>query len=155
MIPADIPTILDCKVGDVGSTAAAYARGIFEEWKFDSATVNPFLGEDSIAPFLSYPDRGVIVLCKTSNPGSGEWQDLVVGEPAGEALFVNLPIESTVGRTTTRPVSDWWSAPHIRSSCHTSAKDARSFRFFFQASGPRRVTWKHRWQKDLTPTATG
>lgn len=90
MIPADIPTILDCKVGDVGSTAAAYARGIFEEWKFDSATVNPFLGEDSIAPFLSYPDRGVIVLCKTSNPGSGEWQDLVVGEPAGEALFLKL-----------------------------------------------------------------
>jgi orotidine-5'-phosphate decarboxylase len=90
MIPTDIPAILDCKVGDVGSTAAAYARGIFDEWKFDAATVNPFLGEDSLAPFLSYPDRGVIVLCKTSNPGSGEWQDLVVGEPEGEELFLKL-----------------------------------------------------------------
>lgn len=89
MIPADIPAILDCKAGDVGSTASRYARGIFDEWKFDAVTVNPFLGEDSLAPFLAYPDRGVIVLCKTSNPGSGEWQDLEIGED-GEPLFLKL-----------------------------------------------------------------
>lgn len=89
MIPADIPAILDCKAGDVGSTASRYARGIFDEWKFDAVTVNPFLGEDSLAPFLAYPDRGVIVLCKTSNPGSGEWQDLEIGE-GGEPLFLKL-----------------------------------------------------------------
>lgn len=89
MIPADIPTILDCKAGDVGSTASRYAKGIFDEWGFDGVTVNPFLGEDSLAPFLAYPDRGVIVLCKTSNPGSGEWQDLQVGDD-GEPLFLNL-----------------------------------------------------------------
>jgi orotidine-5'-phosphate decarboxylase len=89
MIPKRIPAILDCKAGDVGSTASRYARGIFDEWGFDAVTVNPFLGEDSLAPFLAYPDRGVIVLCKTSNPGSGEWQDLEVGE-AGEPLFLKL-----------------------------------------------------------------
>jgi orotidine-5'-phosphate decarboxylase len=90
MIPPEIPAILDCKAGDVGSTAAAYAHGFFDEWKFDAVTVNPFLGEDSLAPFLAYPDRGVIVICKTSNPGSGEWQDLVVGEHGGEPLFLKL-----------------------------------------------------------------
>ena len=90
LIPRDVPAILDCKAGDVGSTAAAYARGIFDEWEFDAVTVNPFLGEDSLAPFMAYPDRGVIVLCKTSNPGSGEWQDLIVGESDGEPLFLKL-----------------------------------------------------------------
>lgn len=90
LIPAHIPVILDCKAGDVGSTAAAYARSFFDEWKFDAVTVNPFLGEDSLAPFLAYPDRGVMVLCKTSNPGSGEWQDLTVGDADGEPLFLKL-----------------------------------------------------------------
>jgi orotidine-5'-phosphate decarboxylase len=90
LIPAEVPAILDCKAGDVGSTAAAYARGIFDEWSFDAVTVNPFLGEDSLAPFLAYPDRGVLVLCKTSNPGSGEWQDLQVGHDGGDPLFLKL-----------------------------------------------------------------
>lgn len=89
LIPSSIPAILDCKAGDVGSTAAAYAKGFFDELGFDAVTVNPFLGEDSLAPFLAYPDRGVIVLCKTSNPGSGEWQDLNVGD-AGGPLFLKL-----------------------------------------------------------------
>jgi orotidine-5'-phosphate decarboxylase len=70
--------ILDAKVGDIGSTAEAYAAGYFADWRFDAVTVNPYLGEDALAPFLRYPDRGVIVVCKTSNPGSGELQDLAV-----------------------------------------------------------------------------
>jgi orotidine-5'-phosphate decarboxylase len=77
-IPADIPVILDAKVGDVGSTAEAYATGYFDTWGFDAVTVNPYLGEDSLAPFLERGDRGVIVVCKTSNPGSGDLQDLQV-----------------------------------------------------------------------------
>jgi orotidine-5'-phosphate decarboxylase len=80
LIPPGIPVILDCKVGDVGETARAYARGYFDEWDFDAVTVNPCLGEDSLEPFLSRADRGVIVLAKTSNPGSGDFQDLSVGE---------------------------------------------------------------------------
>lgn len=92
LVPPHIPVILDSKVGDIGSTAAAYARGYFDEWDFDAVTANPYLGEDSLAPFLAHPGRGVIVLCKTSNPGSGELQDLAVGDGAGTAqpLFLAL-----------------------------------------------------------------
>ncbi|MEA2512714.1 MAG: orotidine-5-phosphate decarboxylase [Thermomicrobiales bacterium] len=91
MIPVEIPVILDCKVGDMDNTAARYAKGYFEEWGFDAVTANPFLGEDSLAPFLGYADRGVIVLCKTSNPGSGDLQDLVVRDGEWDrALFLAL-----------------------------------------------------------------
>lgn len=79
-IPADVPVLLDCKVGDIGSTAAAYARAFFDEWGFDGITVSPYLGEDSLAPFMSYDGKGVIIVCKTSNPGSGDFQDLSVGD---------------------------------------------------------------------------
>ncbi|MBW3633252.1 MAG: orotidine-5'-phosphate decarboxylase [Chloroflexi bacterium] len=74
-IPRNIPVILDAKVGDVGSTAEAYATGYFDTWNFDAVTVNPYLGEDSLAPFMRRGDRGVLVVCKTSNPGSGDLQD--------------------------------------------------------------------------------
>ena len=76
LIPAHIPTILDAKVGDIGSTAEAYATGYCDTWEFDAVTVNPYLGEDSLAPFLARHDRGVIVVCKTSNPGSADLQNL-------------------------------------------------------------------------------
>lgn len=76
LIPRDIPVILDCKVGDMGSTAAAYAAGYFGEWDFDAITANPYQGEDSLAPFLSHPEKGVFILCRTSNPSSGDLQDL-------------------------------------------------------------------------------
>jgi orotidine-5'-phosphate decarboxylase len=78
LIPAYIPVILDAKVGDIGSTSEAYATGYFDTWDFDAVTVNPYLGEDSLAPFLSRGDRGVIVICKTSNPGSADLQNLSV-----------------------------------------------------------------------------
>jgi orotidine-5'-phosphate decarboxylase len=79
-IPAHIPVILDAKVGDLGNTSEAYAAGYYDEWGFDAVTVNPYLGEDSLEPFLRRPEKGVIVLCKTSNPGSGDFQDLPVGD---------------------------------------------------------------------------
>lgn len=85
-IPADIPVLLDCKVGDIDSTATAYARGFFEEWDFDAITVSPYLGEDSLAPFLKYADRGVISICKTSNAGSGDLQDMNLAA-TGAPLF--------------------------------------------------------------------
>ncbi|MDQ3043991.1 MAG: orotidine-5'-phosphate decarboxylase [Chloroflexota bacterium] len=87
LIPPEIPVILDCKVGDIASTAAAYARGYFDEWGFNAITVSPYLGEDSLAPFLAYPDRGVLVLCKTSNPGGGDFQDLTNGS---EPLYLTV-----------------------------------------------------------------
>lgn len=89
LIPRDVPVILDCKVNDMGSTAAAYARAYFDVWDFDAITANPYMGEDALAPYLSYPSRGVFILCKTSNPGSGELQDLPVGD-AGKPLYLDL-----------------------------------------------------------------
>jgi orotidine-5'-phosphate decarboxylase len=74
-VPEDIPVLLDCKVGDVGDTARAYAASWFDVLRVDACTVNPYLGEDTLAPFLSYEGKGVIVICKTSNSGSGDLQD--------------------------------------------------------------------------------
>lgn len=84
LIPSSIPVILDAKVGDIGSTAAAYAAGYFDTWDFDAVTVNPYLGEDSLEPFLRHGDRGVLVVCKTSNPGSGDLQDVSMKAPTRE-----------------------------------------------------------------------
>jgi orotidine-5'-phosphate decarboxylase len=78
-IPGDVPVIGDIKRGDVGNTAAAYARAAFEAWGFDAVTVSPFLGRDSVEPFLAYEGRGCYLLCRTSNPGSADFQALDVG----------------------------------------------------------------------------
>ena len=77
----DIPVILDAKRGDIGATAKLYAREAFERYRADAVTVNPYLGGDGLAPFLDYvdpngADKGVFILCRTSNPGSGEFQAL-------------------------------------------------------------------------------
>ncbi|MEW6233285.1 MAG: orotidine-5'-phosphate decarboxylase [Chloroflexota bacterium] len=75
-VPQGIPVILDAKRGDIGSTAQAYARAAFEYWRADAVTVNPFLGYDAVEPFLRYADRGVLLLCRTSNPGASDFQGL-------------------------------------------------------------------------------
>jgi orotidine-5'-phosphate decarboxylase len=74
-----IPVILDSKRGDVGNTAERYALEAFERYGADAVTVNPYLGSDSLEPFLCYADKGVIVLCRTSNPGAADLQDLDCG----------------------------------------------------------------------------
>ena len=78
----DKPVILDAKRGDIGSTAALYAKEAFERYAADAVTVNPYLGEESVAPFLQYPGRGVAVLCRTSNPGSDWLQRAPADAPA-------------------------------------------------------------------------
>jgi orotidine-5'-phosphate decarboxylase len=70
--------ILDAKRNDIGNTAAAYAREAFDRYDADAVTVNPYMGEDSIRPFLARPDRGAILLCRTSNPGAKDFQDLLI-----------------------------------------------------------------------------
>src|SRR6185295_5968998 len=74
-----IPVILDSKRGDVGNTAVRYAIEAFERYGADAVTVNPYLGGDSLEPFLQYEQKGVIILCPTSNPGARDVQDLPVG----------------------------------------------------------------------------
>jgi orotidine-5'-phosphate decarboxylase len=77
-----IPVILDAKRGDIGSTATHYAAEAFDRYAADAVTANPYLGRDSVQPFLDRADRGVVILCRTSNPGAGDLQDLVVdGRP--------------------------------------------------------------------------
>jgi len=79
----EVVIICDAKRGDIGNTSRAYARALYEVWGFDAATVSPYLGGDSVEPFLAYEDRGVFLLCRTSNPGASDLQDLVVGEKGG------------------------------------------------------------------------
>lgn len=83
-LPAGIPVIADAKRADIGNTSRAYARAILEVLSFDAVTVNPYLGWDSLLPFFEYRGKGVFVLCKTSNPGSGDLQDLVID---GERVY--------------------------------------------------------------------
>lgn len=78
------PVILDAKRGDIGSTAEQYAIEAFERFRADAVTINPYMGRDSIEPYLAYRDKGIILLCRTSNPGGSDLQFLDVG---GEKLY--------------------------------------------------------------------
>lgn len=84
-----IPVILDSKRGDIGSTAEHYALEAFERYGADAVTVNPYMGLDSIEPYLSHSGKGVIVLCRTSNPGGSDLQFLNVS-PNGEPLYLHV-----------------------------------------------------------------
>ena len=75
-IPENIPVIADAKRSDIGNTARAYARALFDILNFDATTVNPYLGFDSIEPFIEYRDKGVFILCRTSNAGAVDFQAL-------------------------------------------------------------------------------
>lgn len=75
-IAGKVPVIGDAKRGDVGNTAKAYARALFDVFGFDAATVNPYMGFDAMEPFLKYKDKAVFILCRTSNPGAADFQDL-------------------------------------------------------------------------------
>ena len=73
----------DAKRGDIASSSRQYARAMFDRWSFDAVTVNPYTGRDSLEPFFDYRDRGVLVLCRSSNPGGADFQDLVLSGPDG------------------------------------------------------------------------
>lgn len=75
----EIPVILDAKRADVGNTSENYALEVFRIFKADAVTINPYLGLDAVEPFLKYKDKGIIVLCRTSNPGASDFQDLEIG----------------------------------------------------------------------------
>jgi orotidine-5'-phosphate decarboxylase len=82
-----IPVILDAKRGDIGDTARQYAVEAFDRYRADALTVSPFMGHDSIEPYLEWPGKGVFLLCRTSNPGGGDFQSLETG---GERLFERI-----------------------------------------------------------------
>ena len=80
----EIPVILDAKRGDIGSTAEKYVQEVFGRYKADAVTVNPYMGFDTLQPFLNQRDKGIIILCRTSNPGARDIQDL---ESSGKKLY--------------------------------------------------------------------
>jgi orotidine-5'-phosphate decarboxylase len=87
-IPEDIPVIADAKRGDIGNTAAAYARAIFDVLGCDATTVNAYGGHDAVEPFLDYADKGILIWCRSSNPSAGDFQDLAVqAEGGGRPLW--------------------------------------------------------------------
>lgn len=83
----NVPVILDAKRGDIGSTAAMYAREAFEHYGADAVTVNPYMGADTVLPFAEHSDKGVIVLCRTSNPSAADFQDRLID---GEPLYIHV-----------------------------------------------------------------
>ena len=96
------PVVLDAKRGDIGSTAEQYAVEAFERFKADAITVNPYMGRDSVDPYLAYPDKGVILLCRTSNPGGNDWQMQRLADVPGQPrLFEHLAhLAQTAWNTT-------------------------------------------------------
>ncbi len=99
-IPKECFTIADAKRGDIGNTSGMYAKAFFEAMDFDAITVAPYMGYDSIQPFLEYKDKCTIVLGLTSNPGSADFQNLVCD---GEQLY----------RHVLRKVSQWGTADQL------------------------------------------
>ena len=96
----DVVLILDAKRGDIGPTAERYSVEAFERYGADAVTVNPYMGGDTLEPFLAHEGKGVIVLCRTSNPGSGDFQSLVADDSAGNTS----PLYEHVAR---RAASEW------------------------------------------------
>lgn len=92
-----VPVILDAKRGDIGDTARLYAMEAFERFDADAVTVNPYLGEESIAPYLEYQDRGVIVLCRTSNPDSAWLQQY---PEQGEPVYLRVAAKASLWNRT-------------------------------------------------------
>lgn len=92
-IPSDIPVIGDVKRGDMGNTAEAYARAMFEHWGFGAITVNAYQGLDAVQPFLSYSEKAVFILCRTSNPGSREFQEQRLTN--GRMLYEEVALTAT------------------------------------------------------------
>ncbi len=80
----EVPVILDAKRGDIGATAEQYAREAFERYQADAVTLSPFMGFDTIEPYLAYPGKGAILLCRTSNPGGSDWQNQRLADVPGQ-----------------------------------------------------------------------
>ncbi|OGG41015.1 orotidine 5'-phosphate decarboxylase [Candidatus Kaiserbacteria bacterium GWA2_50_9] len=89
IIAPDVPVILDCKDGDIGNTNAGYVKMAFDYCQADAITVSPYLGGEALQPFLDCKDKGIFVLCRTSNPGAGEFQDLRIS--TGPVMVDNDP----------------------------------------------------------------
>ncbi|TAL85090.1 MAG: orotidine-5'-phosphate decarboxylase [Rhodanobacter sp.] len=93
-----MPVILDAKRGDIGSTAQHYASEAFDRYQADAVTLNPYLGRDSVQPFLDRADKGVILLCRTSNPGGADFQNLIVQDEVSAGRPLYQRVAATIAR---------------------------------------------------------
>ena len=107
-VAPDAVLLCDAKRGDIDSTSAKYAEAMFDYWGFDAVTVNGYLGEDSLLPFFNYADKGVFVLCRTSNPGAYEFQDITISPDASE-----IAVDDVDDKGQKMPLYEWMA---IRSS---------------------------------------
>ena len=138
-IAPDVPVILDAKRADIGNTNAGYVDAAFGFLRADAITVHPYLGAEALQPFLARAEKGIIVLCRTSNPGAGEFQDLSVnGEPLYR--FVARRVASEWNKNGNRALllggGGWFSRPGPGGGSHSIA----SSRVAWQASGTRTET---------------
>jgi orotidine-5'-phosphate decarboxylase len=92
-VPPHVITLADAKRGDVANTANAYAKAIFDELGFDACTVNPYVGSDSTEAWIERPEKGAFILCRTSNPGAADLQDLPVQTDAGARPLYEIVAE--------------------------------------------------------------
>jgi orotidine 5'-phosphate decarboxylase subfamily 2 len=154
-IPADIPVILDAKRGDIGSTAAAYAAACFDELKVDAVTLSPYLGRDSIDAFARYADKGLFVLCHTSNPSADDFQALEIAGLRGLDHAPNQPLYLHVARAAGKLVAQR-RAGRRRYLPRDGRARARRLRptpgFWRRASARRVATWRRRWLPGCAPT---
>jgi orotidine-5'-phosphate decarboxylase len=118
----DIPIILDAKRGDIGSTAEKYAIEAFGRYGADALTVNPYLGPDSIEPYLDYEDTGVFMLCHTSNPGADTLQALIAN---GKPIYEHV-VDMALGLDTDTPIGFvvGGTSPNIIANVHQLAPEA-------------------------------
>jgi orotidine-5'-phosphate decarboxylase len=94
-VAPQVPVILDAKRGDIGSTAEQYAREAFDRYQADAVTLSPFMGFDTVEPFLRYPGKGVILLCRTSNPGGSDLQNLRLADvPGNPRVYEHLAAQA-------------------------------------------------------------
>jgi orotidine-5'-phosphate decarboxylase len=109
----EVPIILDAKRGDIGSTAEQYAIEAFERYGADAVTLSPFMGFDSVAPYLKYHGKGAFLLCRTSNPGGDDLQSQRLAQWKAHHCCMNI-LHAGKGLGTSTASSVWWWAPPIR-----------------------------------------
>jgi orotidine-5'-phosphate decarboxylase len=150
-----VPVILDAKRGDIGSTAEQYAREVFERYRADAVTLSPYMGFDSIEPYLAYPDRGAILLCRTSNAGGSDLQALGIadGHASGERICTSGWRGWCRAPGTAQASSGWSWAPPFPTNCAACANSRPGCPCWCRASAHRAVTSTPPSQRDWTPTA--
>jgi uridine monophosphate synthetase len=143
---AKVPVILDAKRGDIGSTAEAYARAAFEVWGADALTVNPYLGHDSVTPFTAYAEKGVFLLCHTSNPGATDLQTL----PSPSRPLYEIVAEKAAAWSTGLVVGATY--PEALARVRSLGVIANSSRAIIYASDPHQAALEMRRQINAART---